>query len=95
MFYGATVRASTANSVVTRWMHPRDKKWIKILYSTNTCTNIHVLQCGCLHNYNYSYTIKLVRNAVRLLETYIVGSVCLFTYYTKGVVLSIDTLTLW
>lgn len=88
MFYGATVRASTANIVVIRWMHPRDKKWIKILYSTNTCTNIYVLRCGCLHNYNYSYTIKLVRNAVRLLETYIhvVGSVCLFTYYAKGVV---------
>lgn len=29
MFYDATVGASTANSVVTRWMHPREKKGLK------------------------------------------------------------------
>lgn len=61
MFYGATVRASTANSVVTRWMHVI-KNGLKY-YTQRTHVQIFMF-------YNVAvYTTIITVTQLNLLET--------------------------
>lgn len=75
----------------TWWMHPRDKKWLKIKCHTLRIYVNHlyfaIWPWGRPLQHGQSYTIRFTGNTNRLVETYTVGSVYLFIHYTKGRVL--------
>lgn len=62
MFYGATVRASTAHSVVTRCMHPHEKNGLKF-YTQRTHVQIFMFYDVAV------YTTIITVTQLNLLET--------------------------